>query len=185
MIKNSHQNTNNVQRGFTLVESLVAIAILVTAVSGTYSAAQSGISSAVYSKNQITAFYLAQEAVEQIRNIRDQNSISGSNWLAGLAADPNDPCYFGKVCKVDAMNDISDPKVSTCSGGAGSCPVLRQNVTTGFIGHNMAWTPTTFKREVTLTQINQNEVAITVTIYWSKGVTNQSFKVRENILNWQ
>ena len=58
-------------RGFTIIESLVAIAILIVAITGTMTAVQSGISSYTYSKDQIAAFFLAQEAFEQVRNMRD------------------------------------------------------------------------------------------------------------------
>ena len=76
--------TNNLQlttnKGFTIVESLVAISILVLAITGATSAIQTGISSYIFSKDQIIAFYLAQEGFEQIRNIRDENGLKKISW---------------------------------------------------------------------------------------------------------
>ena len=57
-------------KGFTIIESLVAISILVVVITGTLTAIQTGLSSYIFSKDQIIAFYLAQEGFEQIRNIR-------------------------------------------------------------------------------------------------------------------
>src|SRR4051812_13810349 len=57
-------HVQNPRRAFTLVESMVAISILALAVTGPMIIAQKGIGSAIYAKDQITAFYLAQEAVE-------------------------------------------------------------------------------------------------------------------------
>jgi len=169
-------------KGFTIVESLVAIAILVLAISGAMSAIQTGISSYIYSKDQIIAFYLAQEGFEQIRNIRAENSLNSRNWLTGISLNASDPCYFGNACTVDPVNS----NVATrCSSGIGFCPALRQNATTGFFGYDASWPATIFRREIILTQINSNEISILVTVNWSKGIVNRQFRARENILNWQ
>src|SRR3989344_8567617 len=90
--------------GFTIIESLVAIAILVLAITATASAIQTSISSYIFSKDQIIAFYLAQEGLEQVRNIRDENALVGRNWLTGLSANSSDPCYFGNACIVDPLD---------------------------------------------------------------------------------
>ena len=165
-----------------MVESLVAIAILVSAVIGTTSAIQTGISSYIFSKDQIIAFYLAQEGFEQIRNIRDENGLSGNNWLTGISANGSDPCFFGSACIVDPVNSAIPTR---CASGPGNCPVLRQNVSTGFFGYDGSWSATIFRREITLAQVNANEVSVTVTVNWSKGIANRQFKARENILDWQ
>lgn len=168
-------------RGFTIIESLVAIAILLVAISGSGSAIQTGISSYIFSKDQIIAFYLAQEGFEEIRNIRDTNVLNGRNWLSGLAQSSSDPCWFGNACKVEPVVSSG----ATSCGWPDNCPVLRQDTATGFFGYNGSWSATVFKREIALEQINEHEVAISVTVYWSKGIVNRQFKARENILNWQ
>lgn len=170
------------KNGFTLVETLVAITILLLAITGAASAIQTGISSFTFSKDQIIAFYLAQEGFEQVRNIRNENSLKHQNWLTGISGNPSDPCYFGNACTVDPVNS----NVATrCSSGVGNCPALRQNATTGFYGYNATWPATIFRREIVLTQINSNEISILVTVNWSKGLASRQFRARENILNWQ
>ncbi len=165
--------------GFTLVETLVAIAILVTAVIGASTAAQKGLSLSILSKDEVTAFYLAQEAVEQIRNMRDENGLNGRDWLYGISDSSSDPCYFGKVCRVDALEN----SITTCSGD--NCPFLRQNQETGFFGYDSSWDETPFKREVTLTSVDSKEISMLVTVSWHKGIIDREFKVKENILDWQ
>ncbi|MEK7227697.1 MAG: hypothetical protein AAB641_02285 [Patescibacteria group bacterium] len=170
-----------IKKGFTIIESLVAISILIAAVVGATTAVQSGISSYIFSKDQIIAFYLAQEGFEQIRNIRDENRLNNRNWLAGIAENSGDPCYFGSACTVDP---IASSAASRCTSGPGNCPVLKQDATLGFFGYNAAWPATIFKREITLTSINSDEVAVTVTVNWAKGGSSRQFKARENLLNW-
>lgn len=169
-------------QGFTLIETLVAVTILLLAIVGATTAIQTGITSFIYSKEQIVAFYLAQEGFEQIRNIRDENGLNHRHWLTGLSLNSSDPCYFGSACIVDPVNT----NVATrCGSGPGNCPALRQNATTGFFGYDASWPATTFRREIVLTQINSNEISIVVTVNWTKGIVNRQFKARENILNWQ
>lgn len=167
-------------KGFTLVETLVAVAILVVAVTGALGAAATGISSGTFSKDQTIAFYLAQEGVEQIRNMRDDNGLAGNAWLAGIA-NLGDPCAFGTVCTVDAFHNDLTP----CPDGAGSCPLLQEDPVNGFYGYNSNWTNTIYDREITLTSLNDHEVAISVVVKWFKGGSNESFTVRDNIFDWQ
>lgn len=165
-------------KGFTIIETLIAISILVLAVTGAFSAAQNGISSAIFSKDQIVAFYLAQEGVEYVRNMRDQNGLANVNWMQGIA-EPGDPCQFGTTCRVDAV--VSSGNLVACSG---SCPNVKINEN-GFYTHQSG-TDTQFRREITLTNVVPNrEVAITVRITWFKGLVNREFVARENIFNWQ
>ncbi len=169
-------------RGFTIVETLVAIVIVVTVVIGTTSAIQSAISSYVFSKDQITAFFLAQEAFEQLRNMRDENHLKSRGWLSGLSEASSDPCYFGSACMVSPI----ETSVATRCDAPGACKKLRQDATTGFFGYdNSAWPETIYRREIVLEPVNANEIAATVTVSWSKGLVNRQFKARENILNWQ
>jgi prepilin-type N-terminal cleavage/methylation domain-containing protein len=172
---------HSAQKGFTIVESLVAIAVLVLAITGTMSAVQSGISSYTYSKDQVIATYLAQEGIEQLRNMRDENALNSRDWLNGIAANSSDPCYFGQACMVSPI----ESGIATRCSFPGACSYLRQDPTDGFYGYNGSWTLTPFRREITLESVNSNEIVATVTIYWTKGANNRQFKIKENILNWQ
>lgn len=162
-----------------MVESLVAIAVLVISILATYTASQAGISTTTYAKEQLVAFNLAQEAVEEIRNMSAENRLNDLPWLNGIAYSNSDPCYFGKTCKVDAIQDTMSP----CSQNA--CPFIREDSATGFYGYSTSWPLTVFQRSIQLTSINAHEVAITVVVTWSKGLATSSFTVRENITDWQ
>jgi len=168
------------KRGFTLVESLISIAILIAAIAGAATAIQVGISSYIFSKNQIIAFYLAQEGFEQIRNMRDENGLKDQDWLTGISANVSDPCYFGNACIADSIEST----LTVCGAGPGNCPVLRQSDTSGYYGYEPAWSPSIFRREIQITEINDDEISILVTVDWYKGSTNRQFRARENILNW-
>src|SRR6185312_6491921 len=70
-------STNKAQkRGLTLIETMVAIALLMLALIPPMSLASQALTSAFYARNQITAFYLAQEGIEIVRAVRDANIIA-------------------------------------------------------------------------------------------------------------
>ncbi|OHA16307.1 MAG: hypothetical protein A2830_00175 [Candidatus Taylorbacteria bacterium RIFCSPHIGHO2_01_FULL_44_110] len=57
--------------GFTIVETLVAITVLMIAIAGPLVAANKSLTAALYAKNQMTASFLAQEAMELIKETKN------------------------------------------------------------------------------------------------------------------
>ncbi len=172
--------------GFTLVETLVAISILSLSIAATFTAVQNSIQESNIAKDETTAFYLAQEGMEFIKNLRDENalhSISGqsTNWLASLSSIPADPCYFGKTCVIDSPLKAA----SSCSGGFGSCPVINQDPATLLFGYTSSWTPTNFKREIQFQQISADEISVIISISWVNRGINRSFQANETLFNRQ
>jgi Tfp pilus assembly protein PilV len=83
-------------KGFTLVETLVAVSIFSMSILGLLSILASGISNTNYAKKKIMAGYLAQEGIEYVRNMRDTSvlyNVSGSQagWDAFKAATKTYP----------------------------------------------------------------------------------------------
>src|SRR3990167_9485995 len=78
---------SKVKRGFSLIETLVAVLLLATAITGPLTIASKSFLVATVAKDQVTAFYLAQDAVEYVRFARDSNKLSGSDWLSGSVVD--------------------------------------------------------------------------------------------------
>ena len=169
--------------GFTLVEAMVAIAILSMAVTGPLLIAQKGIGSAIYAREQITAFYLAQEAVEYIRNIRDTNRITRDPWLTNLTA------CVGAVCRIDGTVLTSGEKAVACSSDPGAvCKPLWLGSVTGLYGYTESGaTQTPFTRSVSIVQdSSQQSAKISVTVSWTTKLFTpvRSFTIQEYIFNF-
>ncbi len=177
-------------RGFSMLESIVAIMVLSLSVSGAFSAVTQSLSQATIAKDEIKAFYLAQEAIEIIRNKRDANQLfkmanpaTLNTWLYGIAQDAvNDPCRFGEICQANATTN--PPSLTHCSSSWGNCDYLKQ--TTDTFRYNYATGDTTnFKREIQIESITADEISVTVLISWTKGpLSSFQFKVKTHLFNW-
>ncbi len=170
--------------GFTLVEAMVAISILSLSITGPMVIAQKGIGSAIYARDQITAFYLAQEAVEYVRNVRDSNRINGSAWLSYLS-----PCLAGGTCQIDARyTDYTNASaISSCPSG--TCSRLSFDITQALYGYGSggSWRNTPFTRSVQITETGADkEAVISVVVSWNTNLFSplRSFTVKEYIFNF-
>jgi prepilin-type N-terminal cleavage/methylation domain-containing protein len=173
-MQNNIKKTKN--RGFTLIEALVAIAILTISIAGPITIASKGLASAVFARDQITAFYLAQEAVEYIRNQRDENNLNGNDWLDGLSE-----CMDENICTIDINESNPNDIIAQCPGGV--CSVLKYDDDINFYNYSTG-EDSNFTRETNVEVINVKEAAITTTLSWSTGVLSKSFTVKEHILDW-
>ncbi|KND48285.1 MAG: putative Type IV pilus pilin [Parcubacteria bacterium C7867-002] len=102
------QKSNRVSSGFTIVETLVAIAILMIAVAGPLVAASRSLNAALYSRDQMIGSFLAQETMEVIKSRRSNVvNVDPANWPGGYAS-----CTAVSPCEVSA----TDPSLSlqTC-----------------------------------------------------------------------
>lgn len=166
----------NLVSGFTLLEALVAISILMVAVAAPITIAQKGLSSAIYTKDQMTASYLAQDALEYIKNKRDEVSINNGYDWTNLMGDPNwQKCIGANNCQIDTLTDT----ISTYS----AVTSLSKDVN-GFYGYKGGGTPTIFNRKVNITLGTiggkQDVATASTTVSWPTG----SVSVKTLIYNY-
>ncbi|MHB1316869.1 MAG: type IV pilus modification PilV family protein [Minisyncoccota bacterium] len=174
--------------GFTLVEVLVAISILSIAILATFTAVSNSMRATNFTEDQITAYYLADEAIEYIRNKRDSNSIknidsaaSGGTypWLSGIAQVAGDPCFPGKVCYVDVPSNT----ITACSSDASSCPFILYNSSFGLYGYSSG-SSTPYKVSVTMDNLNSTEVSIIAQVSWSSQGVVKNYTQTLVLRNW-
>jgi prepilin-type N-terminal cleavage/methylation domain-containing protein len=196
--------------GFTLIETLVAVAILLIAVVGPMKIADQGAKLGVRSRDELTASYLAQDAIEFIRYRITTNMNAGMvNPVTGDADLPT--CLSTATppkCAVDTVTDGiggTVGKIYPCDV-SGVCPNLIWTDTgsTGFSRYGLtAGTSTDFVREVTITpyttggaiydQTNDppntklpSEWYISATVSWGRlGETGKTLTVGENVVDWR
>ena len=105
-------NTRN-QNGFTIVETLVAIAILMIAIAGPLTAANKAYTAAINARNQAVAYNLAQEALEYISNQKD-NSLATAG---GQFPTTWNTCFTDGFCTSNAETNLFGiiPRLSSTS----------------------------------------------------------------------
>lgn len=169
--------------GFTLVETLVAISLLTVAIVAPMGLTAQSLQSAYYARDQITAFYLAQEAIESIRAIRDSQvlqiakSTSGStiNLFGSIPLD-NQPFI------IDARKSDPGQAITKCIS---ACPPLQTNGT--LYGYESGWQDTYFTRTVRAAFVagSQDEIRISVTVSWqTAGIKARSFTISSDLYRW-
>ncbi len=78
-----------IKNGFTLVETLVALALILAALVGPVSLVTKGLVDFSFSQNKLVAAHLAQEGIELVRLVRDNNILCASE--GGLLVWNHDP----------------------------------------------------------------------------------------------
>lgn len=174
--------------GFTLVEVLVAISILSISILATFTAVSHSMRATNFTEDQITAYYLADEALEYVRYIRDSNAIAHINalatggsvsWLSGIPQPGGAPCPSSTSCYVDVPNNT----ITSCSSGHASCPVLLYNTTTGLYSYS-AGTATQYKRSVSMTSLSATELSVTVQVSWTAQGVSKDYTQTLVLRNW-
>lgn len=190
--------TTNQARGFSLIETLVAVLLLTIAIAGPLTLASKGLTATTVAKDQFVAFYLAQDAMEHVRYLRDTamlclaaGSTSGpcagvSDWLSLLAN-----CKGSTGCRFDSLGN-NPPAPVVCET---PCMVLKYNRTLKNYNYDTSGssdvsdTPQQYVRTIKVddTTLGSSEAVVTVSVSWTDlaGVSHAPVTIRENLFKWQ
>lgn len=166
-MSNIHSLTSRgLNRGFTLLEIMVAIIVTTVGVLGMYSLLIKIIALADSNTSRFMAAQLAKEGVELIRNIRDVNMLSGNSWDVGLTT------CSGVGCEMD-YND------NGLSVYAGRYLKIDSN---GFYNYELG-AVSRFRRKITIFP-NGDILEIVSEVFWP-GASGPSLKINEHLYNWR
>ena len=155
-------------RGFTLIETLVALVLITIATGPVLILATSSVNIASRIEHNLIASNLAQEGVEAIRNIRD------TNWASETAFDDNLPVGTWRV------------QWDTVGGGlmtVGSNPVLKKN--NGLYSYSTG-TDTPFRRTIDISKPNSGKLIVISSITWTeRGNINRTVSAESHLFDWR
>ena len=152
--------------GFTLIEALVSLVILTIALGPALILSSNISSTASVIQNNLIAANLAQEGVEVIRALRDASWYNGLSFDTGLA----DGIY-----RTDWNSNILIT--------LGSNPPLK--VSDGLYNYSSG-TETMFKRTITITKINSEELRVVSDVTWTeRGNRTRDVKVESHLFDWK
>lgn len=179
-------STPRQRRGFTLIEALVAISIITIAAAGPLYGAAQALKVAQNSRNQLTAAHLAQEGLEYIRKIRDNNFLAVYATANSIYAWSNFKTAVA-ACLVSAGGCQIDPVVSSLgSCPAGVCQKLYKKSLSGATYYSLdtSGTITPFTRKIEITYVSTDYVKVVSTVTWEFHGLN-TIKVVDYLTNWQ
>lgn len=184
--------------GFSLVEAIVSITIMVFAISGPLALSAQSLRASREARAEIEATHLAEEGIEMIRNIRDNNSAQDTSanknaWLDNIIVECSvNPCII----------DVSDHSgggvwgSSTLRGCDATCLssdeiYLYKNTNTGFyvqksLSFGPSWVKTNYTRLVKVDVIDAaTKVRVTSTVTY-KGFNGgaRTMVTSEELYNW-
>lgn len=182
MKKFQKKETKKNNKGFTLLETMIAIFVISVGLVGVAAIIFQIFASASISSNNLIASYLTQEGIEIVRSVRDGNWLeertSANLWNEGLTVcgatgfivdynhsygpnqiDPVFPCYNNQFLNIDANGFYS-----YASGSL-----------------------TRFQRRITISEgpIIGQSINVRVEIFWSERGRNHRFESQANLYNWR
>jgi len=180
--------------GFTLIETMVAVSLLSIAIVAPMQLAAQSLAGAYYARDQITAFYLAQEGIEAVRAVRDNNILRNSQ---GDNVDLLDTIPVGQDFVVDTR--FSPPQTWAWT----TCVTNPLKTNGSFYGYGTnpclvndpGWTQTYFYRTLRACFVEADgscasapqtdEIRLTSTVTWFPGgFMQRSVTITENLYRW-
>ena len=188
------------QSGYSLVEALVAIAVLLIAMVGPMTIAAQGIKSSRFALEQNTAFFLAQEGVETVFRIRDNYALedidndltpgtdTSYNWLKEVLHDlgpcasdfgnNNDSCTLGidfrdgELYRTGSAAQSNFTSAECVGSDVSQCLLyLDESRSFGKYSHvSSGGSPTSYSRTIEITRRAEHSVEVTSTVTWDSTV---------------
>lgn len=202
-------------KGFTLIESLVAVTILTITVAALLFSASRAIITAQNARDQLIASYLAQEGIEYVRMGRDneflavhtQSNASNLGWHNFLTKTNIDSSAIGscrapKICILDPQtpdSNLQNPqtRLTQCAGNDCSSKPLYfiDNGLYSLYTQQNSGTPTSFVRSIqavnassVLTPSPYNdpiEIQIVSKVQWNFHGVLHSVTTADHLTPWQ
>ncbi|HEC94179.1 MAG TPA: prepilin-type N-terminal cleavage/methylation domain-containing protein [Candidatus Kaiserbacteria bacterium] len=189
-------------KGFTLIETLVAIAIIMIAITGPFAATENSINAATIAHDKSTATFLAQEGIEYIHAIRDKvyikecfsnSGVNCSGWWNIFTIGPGYDvlqCVGTTPCTLDMTKSQYDNLPPFTSNGAlsscsvGTCGQLYITPTYAYTTSALGNTKTIFSRKIVTTNLGSNAIKVKVTVTWGWHGGTQSITATDVLTSW-
>lgn len=188
------------KRGFTLIETMVAVSILTLAVAGPLYSASRAIVAAVTARDQLIASYLAQEGIEYVRAMRDATFLNAAAlnhpetaWAdflntSGAGVTGNIGICRSAVCTLDPtlpMGAGGGFALQSCPGSG--CGILYLAPTRVYT-QTVSGTATPFTRTVQVIDASPGgatDVRVVSTVRWINHGISHSTVVSDHLTPWQ
>jgi prepilin-type N-terminal cleavage/methylation domain-containing protein len=179
---------NPQQHGFSLVETLVAITILLVVIVGPMSISSQTARSTSFASEQVIAFFLAQEGAEIAQKARDDlllasflpttdgnyNATPWADFSNDTATGFFDDCFDAPGCGLELNNDGTMRTPLECDDSTDECRLYFRRVINPSNRAKYTHVPTSasstpFYRVINMTQVDDREIEVTSRVFWRTG----------------
>jgi type II secretory pathway pseudopilin PulG len=155
------------QKGYLLIESVVAITLLIVGFLGMLALLSNSIALNRVVNDQFIGNYLAMEGVEVIKNLIDGNIIQGKPWNENINNGDFEVSYASSQLEPDQRRRLLFDSANN-----------KYNYQTG--------TQTAFIRVVSIEFIDANEVKVNSIVKWSgRGGGKFEINLENHFFNWK
>lgn len=156
------------KNGFSVLEVMVAVLIIAMGMVGVLSLVLQNIQVQHINKNNLIASQLAQEGLELVRNIRDDNWLDGNDYDLGIIGDGDYAIdYSIGVSDVDGINNAA----------------LNINAS-GFYTHG-AGDATPFYRLITVDDSSAEHLKVECKVRWSERNRTHDYTATTLLYDWR
>lgn len=169
------------QRGIGILEVVVAVYFLTFGILGLASLMLKSLQANKVTFNMMTASQLAQEGVEIVRQVRDNNWKTGANWKTGTAAMSATDIVQDGAYRVDYASAINDAgyDVDTVDDAAARLYIDAS----GRYQHAVSAVTTPYNRIIQV-QDNGGNVRVTATVRWRDGTGTHDYVSETILYDW-
>lgn len=175
-------------KGFSLLEVIIAISILGTGIAGAIALTTQTIQSGTFVQKQLIAAHLAQEGLEVIHNIRHTNWIKEAEdgvtkWFAGLIKTGCVPEPFtNSACPIYAIVNYNSPAITETAGPAAQSTWQMSFNGTRYIHDS---TNPVYSRHIEISYAkdsnNKEYMLVKSIVTWDKG----AMTAEDTLYNWK
>lgn len=169
------------EKGFTMVELVISVAVLTFGIVGVYEIFWSLLLTTFNASNKLTAIYLAQEGLEIVRNIRDNNYRGNppSPWNDGLSE-----CELG--CELDyktkTTEESAENELQTYIDPGRHLYINPDKI---YSYDTAGGTSTIFRRKITISFPNTDIMEAVSRVEWDYNGQSYNLEARKRLYNWQ
>ena len=159
------------QTGFSILEIVVAIFIIVMGMVGVLSLITQNIQVQYINKNNLIASQLAQEGLELARNKRDKNWLEGNDWIFSITPGNYKMDYTGYIGIVSGIEETR----------------LQQSNEVGREGYYWygGTVNTIFYRLITTSQASPASLTVSCLIQWADRGQTYQYVADTVLYNWK